>query len=263
LAIEKLRSFGWERGMDFKDRIGVITGGATGIGNAVARGFAAGGGHSVIADFDQAAGQRAAAAIAATGTTASFLYCDLRDPAEPERLAGEIEAQFGRIDFLHNNAFGKWPGPDSLALTAHVTKEHWDHVMGIGIDAPFHLTRLLIPMMQRQRSGAIVNTASTASFRADPHVCAYSVAKAALAHFTRLVACEYAADGIRCNAVAPGVIETQLIAGAPLDENFISAIPVGRLGRAEEIANVILFLASDLASYVTGAVVVADGGRTL
>jgi meso-butanediol dehydrogenase/(S,S)-butanediol dehydrogenase/diacetyl reductase len=249
--------------MDFKGRIGVITGGATGIGNAVAMGFAAGGGHSVIADFDEAAGQRAAAAIAATGASASFLRCDLRDPAEAERLAGEIEARFGRIDFLHNNAFGKWPGPDALALTAEVSKEHWDHVMGIGIDAPFHLTRMLIPMMQRKGAGAIVNTASTAGFRADPHVSAYSVAKAALAHLTRLVAREYARDGIRCNAVAPGVIDTQLIAGAPLDDNFMSGIPMGRLGRPEEIANVILFLASDRASYVTGAVVVADGGRTL
>ena len=249
--------------MDFRGRIGVITGGATGIGNAVARGFAARGGHAVLVDFARDAGARAAEEIRAGGGNASFLECDLRDLGRVEAIAEAVDREFGRIDFLHNNGFGKWDGPDVHALVADVSREHWDHVMGIGIDAPFHLTRKVLLIMQRQGGGSIVNTASTASFRAEPHISAYSVAKAALAHFTRVVAREYSKCGIRCNAVAPGVIDTPLIAGAPLDEGFLATIPLGRLGQAQEIANVVLFLASDLASYVTGEVVVGDGGRTL
>jgi meso-butanediol dehydrogenase/(S,S)-butanediol dehydrogenase/diacetyl reductase len=249
--------------VNFQDEIGVITGGAAGIGRAVAKGCAAGGGHAVVVDFAPEAGEKAVAEIMTDGGRATFVRCDLRDIADVAALAKAIDRQFGRVDFLHNNGFGKWGGPDAHALTADVTPEHWDHVMGIGINAPFHLTSNLLPIMQHNGGGAIVNTISTASFRADPYVCAYSVAKAALAHFTRVVAREYAACGIRCNGVAPGVIDTQLIAGAPLDKEFLASIPAGRLGRPEEIANVVLFLASDLASYITGEVIVADGGRTL
>ncbi len=249
--------------MDFHDKIGLITGGATGIGYDVAKGFAARGGHVVIADYAREAGETAVAQIVSAGGKASFVETDLRDPASAEQLADTVDRQFGRVDFLHNNAYGKWGGPDASALTADVTQEHWDHVMGIGLDAPFHLTRKVIPIMQRNGGGAIVNTASIAGITAEPHIIAYSVAKAALAHLTRVVAREYAGSGIRCNAVAPGVIDTGMIKGAPLDADFMKTIPMGRLGRAEEIANVVLFLASDLASYVTGEVVVVDGGKTL
>jgi len=117
--------------------------------------------------------------------------------------------------------------------------------------------------MSEKGAGSIINTCSEAAVRAIPNVGPYSVAKAALTHFTKIVAREYAACGIRCNAVSPGVIDTPLIAGAPLGEDFISGIPLRRLGRPEEIANVVLFLASDLASYVTGEVIVVDGGHTL
>jgi meso-butanediol dehydrogenase/(S,S)-butanediol dehydrogenase/diacetyl reductase len=117
--------------------------------------------------------------------------------------------------------------------------------------------------MAAQGGGSIVNTSSTAAFHAEPRIGAYAVAKAALSQLTRAVAVEYASMSIRCNAVCPGVIQTPLIAGAPLDADFMRTIPMGRLGTPEEIAHVVLFLASDLASYVTGAIVVADGGRTI
>jgi len=249
--------------MDFTGKVGLVTGGATGIGGAVATGFAARGGHAVIVDVAAGRAKATIDAITAAGGAATYIDCDMGDPAAVQELAGTVERQFGRIDFLHNNAFAGWKGPDAHALTADVSPAHWNHVMGIGLDGPFHLTRTALPIMQRQGGGAIVNTASTSSFRAESHVCAYSVMKAALAHFTRVVAREYSGCGIRCNAVAPGVIDTALIAGAPLEADFIAGIPAGRLGTPEEVANVVLFLASDLASYVTGEVVVVDGGRTL
>jgi len=135
--------------------------------------------------------------------------------------------------------------------------------MTVGLTSTFRASRRAIPIMVAQGGGAIVNTSSTAAFNAEPHVGPYSVAKAGISQLTRAIAVEYAGKGVRCNAVCPGVIRTPLIDGAPLDVNFMASIPMNRLGTPEEIANVVLFLASDLASYMTGAIVVADGGRTI
>lgn len=249
--------------MTFDNQLAFITGGASGIGKAVAQGWAARGGHAMVVDRDGARAQAVVADIAALGGQASFLTCDLSDLEQVDESVAAAHTRFGRIDLLHNNGFAPWRGPDAHAYLADVSQDHWDHVMALALRAPFRLTRAVVPIMQQQGGGTIVNTSSTAALRAEPHVGPYSVAKAGISHFTRLVAKEYARDGIRCNAVCPGVIDTPLIAGAPLDEGFLGTIPMGRVGRPEEIANVVLFLASKLASYVTGETIIVDGGRTL
>jgi len=249
--------------MRFDDKVAIITGAGSGIGKAVATGWAARGGHAIVVDFDPNTGSSVTEEIRASGGRATYARCDLRDFSQTDDMIGHAVETFGRIDMLHNNGFAPWRGPDAHAPLGEVSQGNWDHVLNLGLTSPFRITRAVLPVMQRLGGGSIINTCSEAAVRALPNVGPYSVAKAALTHFTRLVAREYAAHGIRCNAVSPGVIDTALIAGAPLDEDFLSTIPLRRLGRASEIADVVLFLASDMASYVTGEVIVADGGHTL
>ena len=249
--------------MRFDEKIGIITGGASGIGKAVAQGWAARGGHAVVVDIAKEPGDDVVAGIRTAGGRATFVLCDLGNLEQIDDMVRSVAETFGRIDMLHNNAFAPWKGIDAHALIGDVSQPNWDHVLGLGLNSPFRATRETLAVMSRQGGGTIVNTCSEAAVRALPYIGPYSVAKAALTHFTKLVAREYASQGIRCNAVSPGVIDTPLIAGAPLDDEFISKIPLQRIGRPEEIANVVLFLASDLASYVTGEVVLVDGGHTL
>ena len=249
--------------MNFQDKVALVTGAASGIGKAVASGWAARGGHALVVDFDALRGDEVVSEIRKRGGGATFIPCDLRNHEQIDAAVDKALSDFGRIDCLHNNGFAPWRGADGHALLGDVSQENWDHVINVGLTSAFRMIQAVLPVMRRQGDGSIVNTASTAALRAEPHVGPYSIAKAGLAHLTRMVATEYGRDGIRCNAVCPGVIETPLIAGAPLPDDFVQGIPLGRLGSPEEIANVILFLASDLASYVNGAVVLADGGRTL
>lgn len=247
----------------FEGKIGVVTGGASGIGAAVTRGFAKHGGTAVIVDFDQKRGMDLVEDIRGGGGKADFVACDLRERFQIDAMVKTVVSRHRRIDFLHNNGYAIWRGNDSAALLGGVGDEHWDHVMNVGLTSAFRVSRSVLPVMASQGGGSIVNTSSTAAYHAERHIGPYAVAKAGISQLTRAIAVEYASSGIRCNAVCPGVINTPLIAGAPLDASFIDGIPLGRLGEAEEIANVILFLASDVASYVTGALIVADGGRTI
>jgi len=247
----------------FDGKVGVITGGASGIGAAAARLFAAHGGTAVIADLDARRGQGIVQGIQASGGKADFVPCNLSDAAMIDGMIDTALARHGRIDFLHNNGYAPWRGEDAGALAADISDGQWQHTMDLGLTSAFRAVRRAIPIMTAQGGGSIVNTSSIAAFHAEPRIGAYAVAKAALSQLTRAVAVEYAATGIRCNAVCPGVIQTPLIDGAPLQADFMRTIPMGRLGTPEEIAHVVLFLASDLASYVTGAIIVADGGRTI
>jgi meso-butanediol dehydrogenase/(S,S)-butanediol dehydrogenase/diacetyl reductase len=179
-------------------------------------------------------------------------------------MIGAAVDAFGRIDFLHNNAYSFAFPPSAVWRTPD---DAWEHHLNIGLTSCFRAIRAVIPVMTRQGSGAIVNTASISGLLADPGAMPYNAVKAALINMTRTVACEVGRFGIRANCVCPGVIATGAtgpsLEVAEIRDAAVGQIPLGRIGKPEEIASVVLFLASDLASFVTGAAYVVDGGQTL
>jgi meso-butanediol dehydrogenase/(S,S)-butanediol dehydrogenase/diacetyl reductase len=210
-----------------------------------------------------------AAEIAGAGGTAMAVVADAASPAGIEAMIGAAVQAFGGLDILHNNAFGQPPlppGQSRLAFTADLDESVWAHVVDIGLTAVFRATKRTIPELLKRGGGAIVNTASISGFFADFAIGAYNAAKAGVINLTRVAAIEYAGRGIRVNCVCPGAIDTPLLRPSlsipGFAESALAQIAMRRLGRAEEMANVVMFLATDLASYVTGAAVVADGGLT-
>lgn len=254
--------------MQFNGKVGLVTGAGSGIGRATAVGFAQRGGTVAVADVNGDAAERVAAEIGAAGGKAVGLAADMAKPDDIEAMVARTLDAFGRLDVLHNNAFGV---PSSmqgarLARVDALDQAVWDHTLQVGLTAVMQATRRVLPVMRGQGGGAIVNTASVSGLFADYGIAAYNAMKAAVINFTRVVAIEYAPDGIRCNCICPGGIDTPLLQRSLSIPGFADAtnaeIPMGRLGTPEEMANVVLFLASDLASYVTGAAFVADGGLT-
>jgi len=242
-------------GQRFSGDVAVVTGAASGIGAATARLLAASGAQVVVADVAEA-GRAVAEAIGGR-----FRRTDLADGAEAEALIRETLAACGRIDILVNNA-----GVGALGAVPDLSPETWRRVLAVDLDAAFFTCRAAIPAMRAAGRGAIVNVASISGLAADFGFAAYNAAKAGLINLTRAIAIDHARDGIRANAVCPGLVDTPLaapLAAVPgLMAAWLPAIPIGRALRAEEIAEVIVFLASDAASAMTGAVVVADGGMT-
>ena len=255
--------------MRFDGKVALVSGAGSGIGRATAIGFAARGAQVAVADIDGAKAQAVAAEIAGAGGKAIAIAADAATPAGVEAMiAGTVNA-FGGLDILHNNAFGQPAlpqGQSRLAFTADIDEKVWTHTIELGLTGVFRATKRAIPELLRRGGGAIVNTASISGLFADFAIGAYNAAKAGVINLTRVTAIEYAARGIRVNCVCPGAIDTPLLRPSLSIPGFVegtlAAIPMRRLGRPEEMANVVLFLASDLASYVTGAAVVADGGLT-
>jgi meso-butanediol dehydrogenase/(S,S)-butanediol dehydrogenase/diacetyl reductase len=255
--------------MRFDGKVGRVTGAGSGIGRAVAIGFAQRGGTVAVADVNRDGAEAVAAHIKAAGGSAIAIGVDLTQPAEIEAMIAQTLGAFGRLDMLHNNAFGVPSGLQKgrFARVAEIDDAVWDYTLQVGLTAVMQATRRVLPVMQRQGGGAIVNTASISGLFGDYGIAAYNAMKAGVANFTRVVAMEYAGDNIRCNCICPGAIDTPLLQRSlttiqGFADATLAAIPMGRLGRPEEMGNVVLFLASDLASYVTGAAIVADGGLT-
>ncbi len=255
--------------MRFNGKVGLVTGAGSGIGRATAIGFAQRGGAVAIADINGENANKVAAEIAATGGQAIAIVADVTQPADIDLMVSQTTSAFGHLDFLHNNAFGLPVAQTSnqvASRTAEVDDEVWNHMLDVGLTAVFRAMKRAIPVMRAHGGGAIVNTASISGLRADYGIAAYNAAKAGVINLTRVVAIEYARYGIRANCICPGAIDTPLLAPALAQPGFADqikeAIPMGRLGQPEEMANVVLFLASDLASFVTGAAFVADGGQT-
>jgi meso-butanediol dehydrogenase / (S,S)-butanediol dehydrogenase / diacetyl reductase len=254
--------------MRFDGKAGLVTGAGSGIGRATAIGFARRGGAVTVADINGENANKVAAEIKAAGGKAIAIVADVTRPADIDMMIAHTTREFGRLDFLHNNAFGlpAMPGSGAVAApTGEVDDAVWNATLEVGLTAVFRAIKRAIPVMKAQGSGAIVNTASISGLYADYGIPAYNAAKAGVVNLTRVVAIEYARFGLRCNCVCPGAIDTPLLAAAAqpaLVARFNDVIPMGRLGRPEEMANVVLFLASDLASFVTGAAFVADGGQT-
>ncbi len=254
--------------MRFDGKFGLVTGAGSGIGRATAIGFGQRGGGIAVVDLNGANAEKVAGEIKQAGGKAVAIGADVTRAADIDMMFSRTLDTFGRLDFVHNNAFG-FPAAlrtgSAAAPVADATDEVWNHTLEVGLTAVFRSTRRALAIMRSQRNGVIVNTASISGLRADYGIAAYNAAKAAVINLTRVTAIENARYGIRCNCICPGAIETPLLVGSAtpqMIDRFKEAIPLGRLGKPEEMANVVLFLASELASFVTGAAFVADGGQT-
>jgi NAD(P)-dependent dehydrogenase (short-subunit alcohol dehydrogenase family) len=244
----------------FAGQVAIVTGGASGIGEATCRRLVAEGADVVIADVD---GEKAAALAADLGSQATARRFDAADVASVESLvAGTIE-RFGRLDVLHNNAAISSPEVHARDRNPiDITFATWDQVMAVNVRGYMAGCKFALPVMIAQGTGAIVNTASTGGFAGDITRMAYSVSKAAIIGLTRQIATHYGRQGIRCNAVAPGLVLTPGTRGAApqVIEVMQRHLLVPEVGKPEDIAAVVCFLASNEARYINGQTYIVDGG---
>jgi len=254
--------------MEFKGKVALITGAGNGIGRAAALGFAARGAQVVAVDLDGAAAERTAATLQQQGGAALAVRADVTKSADVAAYVKATLDAYGRIDCFFNNAGieGK------VAPTAEYDEAVFDQVIAVNVKGVFLGLRHVLPVLLKQKAGAIVNTASVAGLVATPGMSAYVASKHAVLGLTKAAAGEVARSGVRVNAVCPGPIDTRMIHSlesqlnpgnpASVGDRYRANLPLGRYGSAEEVANVVLFLCSDLAGNVTGAHYVIDGGRS-
>lgn len=239
----------------------LVTGAARGIGKAIALKFASEGANIAFTDLviDENA-QQTVAEIEAFGVKARGYASDASNFEATKEVIAEIAKEFGRIDILVNNA-----GITKDGLLLRMSEEQWDRVIGINLKSAFNFTRNVIPVMFSQRSGSIINMASVVGVHGNAGQANYAASKAGMIALAKSVAQEMGPRGIRANAIAPGFIETAMTAALPdkVREEWKNKIPLRRGGQPEDIANVATFLASDLASYVTGQVIQVDGGMNM
>ncbi|OBG77620.1 oxidoreductase [Mycobacterium sp. E2462] len=244
------------------DRVAVVTGGAGGIGAATARLFADHGAHVVIADVDAERAAATAAEIAAGGGSALAVGTDVRDTKQVAALAKTVRDRFDRVDALVNNV-GHWlRHPGEFVDT---DPQFWDDLYRINLHHVFAVTHAFLPAMVQRRSGAIVNVSSVEGLRGYPEDPVYAAFKAAVIGFTRSLAVQVGGLGVRVNAIAPDVTESLQVPysqwlTAEEHQQWPRWVPVGRMGRPDDQARVILFLASELSGFVTGHTIPTDGG---
>jgi meso-butanediol dehydrogenase/(S,S)-butanediol dehydrogenase/diacetyl reductase len=240
-----------------ENKVSVITGAASGIGAATAKLFADEGAAVIVVDIDEINGRRVTEEI---GASAVFYKANVSEPVEVEAMVRFAVEQFGRLDILHNNV----ATAGAVAAVGDMPIEAWQRAITVSLSGVFYGMRFALPQMLAQGSGVIVNTASVSGLAADYMLGAYNAAKAGVINLTRTAAIEYARKNIRVNAVCPGSVATPPLLRA-LGEGEGRRLledhhPIGRLGRPEEIARVVLFLASEESSFMTGSIIVADGG---
>ena len=249
---------------DFNDKVALVTGASSGMGLATARAFAEAGASVALADVKEDAVRKAAEQLVSEGHRAIAIACDVSDDAQVKALVERTAAEFGRLDAAFNNA-GVMA---RVASTADSTGEDWDRVIGINLRGVWSCMKYELRQMEPQGSGAIVNCSSVGGLTGDKGISPYIASKHGVIGLTRTAALEYAAKGIRVNALCPGTIDTAIArAVVEGDEKRFEALsksaPIGRIGKPEEIASAVLWLCSPGASYVVGHALVVDGGLTV
>ncbi len=241
-------------------KVALVTGGSRGIGKALALAFAEQGALVAFSDlaYDEKA-QELEKEIAIKGVKAKGYASDASKFDDAEELVQKIVADFGRLDILANNA-----GITRDTLLMRMTEQQWDDVIRINLKSAFNLTKAAQKVMLKQRTGSIINMSSVVGLGGNAGQANYAASKAGMIGFTKSVAQELGARSVRCNAIAPGFIETDMTAGLPdeVKKGWAEKIPLKRAGTVEDVANVAVFLASDMAGYVTGQVIPVCGGMT-
>lgn len=248
--------------MIFTRKVVLITGAGSGIGRAAAQAFAREGAMVAVADISEEDGRQTVGLIEADGGTARFFKVNVSRAREVEQLVRGVVETWGRLDILLNNA-GITNSGTQLTETA---EEDFDRVVAVNLKGVWLCMKAAVAHMLEQGGGVVINTASALSFRVLPGSSVYVATKHAVAGLTKTCAVEYGARNIRINAICPGVIKTPLLANMPnaaeLEQSLVSLHPIGRLGTPEEVAECLLWLASDRASFVHGALISVDGGWT-
>jgi NAD(P)-dependent dehydrogenase (short-subunit alcohol dehydrogenase family) len=254
--------------MRFEKKVVVVTGAGSGIGRACAVSFAAEGASVVIVDVNQAAADAVVEQIASAGGQAAAVLADVSKAADAQRIAQEAVARFGGIDCLVNNA-----GIQTYGTVVDTDEALWDRTLNINLKGVFLVSKYCVPEIAKRGGGAVVNMGSVQGIRTQRNVVAYTATKGAILAMTRTMALDHAAQNIRVNAVAPGSVDTPMLRWAAglfepdnpeaLIDEWKTLHPLGRVARSDEIAQVVLFLASDQASFVTGATIVVDGGLSI
>ncbi len=252
--------------MLLKDKVALITAGASGMGRAGAERFAAEGAHVIVVDFNEANAAATVDGITAAGGSAAAEICDVRDLGALKALAEKVEREHGALHVLYNNV--GIPGAAGLELT----QDEWDLGIEVNARASFFLSGFLTSALKAAGGASVIFTSSTSGLIGSPFSPMYSFTKGGIIALVRSMALAWAADGIRVNAIAPGSVETPGLPAffrtddpeeiAARKKAFFATIPMGRASQPEEIAGVALFLASDLSSYVTGVTIPVDGGIT-
>lgn len=243
--------------MDFKGQVAMVTGGARGIGRAIAEGLAQRGAHIVVADINVDEARETASVLASLGVKAMGMRLDVSNSEEVKKIFEEMRKEFGRIDILVNNA-----GITRDGLLLRMKEEDWDSVMDINLKGVFLCSREAIKDMSQQRYGRIVSISSVAAFMGNPGQANYGASKAAIVGLTKTLAREYASRGITVNAVAPGFIQTAMTDVLPekVKEEVKKQVPLGRFGTVKDVAHAVVFLASPDSGYITGHVIHVNGG---